>query len=315
MNEIVVVPTYRRNEYLWCCLRRIRCQDADIEIVVFSDRDQDTGELRDACRTFDAGLRVLPVHDYYGNSYCVMEALRFVYENYVADLIHVCEDDFMQGEDCLAWHRRIHQMPVDIFCSCGWVFNRQAPIADSLLFAPWYYAPNASIKREKLAQVVRHANPLYYNAMREYVLRTFPDSLLHSKGAQENTGFWEQDAVFQYCIEADGSQVAWNGIAKGCHVGASGYNRPSGPKFFGTLEERIAQVEDLIEDHHWRAELFSREVVEREIGHALARRAFRYEVTLPGGWRSEFTSELTQRRLPKRLNSVDLPEGARISLL
>lgn len=182
------------------------------------------------------------------------------------------------------------------------------------MFAPWYYSPNSSSRREKLAQIVKHANPIYYSDMAKYVLKTFPDSILHAKGMQERTQFYEQDALFQYCIETDKSQVAWNGIAKGCHVGNFGYNRPTGLKFEGSLQERIAQVEGLLEDHYWRAELFTREVVEREIGHVLPKREYKYRITIPGGWESFFTSELTKDRLPKRINSVNLPPESVIAL-
>ena len=313
MNEFVIIPTYRREAYLHCALKRIREQDRRIPIMVFSDRGEDNEELRSVCNAHVASLKVMPIHDYWGNSYCVMEAFRWAYDNHI-ELVHFSEDDFMQKPDCLAWHRKVHTDFDDIFCSCGWVFNRQAPISDDLMFAPWYYSPNSSVRREKLAQIVKHANPLYYNGMREYILKEFPDSILHSKGLQEGTNFFEQDSVFQYCIEADRSQVAWNGIAKGTHCGSSGYNRPSGPKFEGTLEERIQQVEELLLDEYWRAELFGREVVEREIGRALAKREFRYRIQVPGGWESEFVSELKRARLPSRINSVNLPPQTVITL-
>lgn len=306
IKEAVLVPTFRRNHFLWACLRRIRVQDQRIPIIVFSDRGEDTEELRHVCGTFGAGLEITPVHNYYGNSYSVMEALRWAYRMHI-DTVFVNEDDFMQGEDCLNWHRRALDLPGNFFCSCGWVFNQHAPISDDLMFAPWFYAPNYAIRRGKLGQLIRHANPLYYANMRDYVLKAFPDSLLHAKGTQENTQFFEQDAIFQYCIEQDKSQVVWNGIAKGCHVGAQGYNRMAGPVFEGALQERVAQVEELISDPWWRAELFTRPVVEREIGYVLEKRQLRYRVTLPGGWSSELTSELTLNRLPKRLNSVNLP--------
>jgi hypothetical protein len=313
-KEACCVLTYQRNHYLYCCLKRIREQDKKIPIVVFSDRGEDSAELRSVCGEFWAGLEMIPRHDYYGNSYAMMEMLRWAYGQQI-ELTVVTEDDFMQGPNCLAWYREIHDMFADIFCACGWVFNRQAPIENDLMFAPWFYSPSYSVRRDKLAHVVKHANPLYYNGMREYVLKTFPDSLLHAKGAQENTGFWEQDAVWQYCIEEQKAQVAWNGIAKGSHLGASGYNRPSGPKFEGTLAERIAQVEDLIADEYFRAELFTREVVEREIGRKLEKRQFKYRVTLPGGWSSDFSSELTMKRLPSRINSVTLPAESVIALV
>ena len=313
MNEMVIIPTYRRNHYLHCCLQRIREQDRIVPIMVFSDRGEDNAELRDVCKAHFASLKIVPIHDYYGNSYCTMEALRWAYENRV-EIVHVSEDDFMQKRDCLAWHRRMHRDFDDIFCACGWVFNRQAPISDDVMFAPWFYAPNYSIRRAKLAQVVQHANPLYYNDLRGYVLKTFPNSILHSRGLQEQTGFYEQDAVFQYCIEQDKSQVAWNGIAKGAHCGASGYNRASGPQFEGSFADRVRQVEELLLDEYWRAELFGREVVEREIGRELVRRQFRYRIEVPGGWESEFVSELKKERLPARINSVNLPPETVIHL-
>jgi hypothetical protein len=313
-KEVVCIPTYQRNHFLHCALKRIRIQDSKIPVVVFSDRGDDNHELHQVCDKFWAGIEIIPKHNYYGNSYAVMEMLRWAYGQQIG-LVHVSEDDFMQAPDCLNWHREMHELFTNIFASCGWVFNRQAPIEDDLAFAPWFYAPNYSIKRDRLAHVVQHANPLYYNGMREYVLAAFPDSLLHAKGAQENTGFYEQDAVFQYCIEETKSQVAWNGIAKGAHCGASGYNRPAGPKFEGTLAERVAQVEELIADPWWRAELFTREVVEREIGHVLERRMFKYRATLPDGWATNFTSELTMKRLPSRINSVSLPQGAVLALV
>ncbi len=313
-KEAICVPTFARNHYLYCCLKRIRAQDEKIPIIVFSDRGEDNEELRQVCGQFLAGLEITPIHNFHGNSYSVMEMLRWAFGQHIG-LIHVVEDDFMMGPDCLAWYRKVHELPLDIFCACGWVFNRQAPIADDLMFAPWFYSPSYSVKREKLGQVIKHANPLYYNNPREYVLKTFPDSLLHAKGTQENTQFWEQDAVWQYCIEAERGQVAWNGIAKGAHIGASGYNRPKGPIFTGTLEERIAQIEDLISDEYWRADLFTREVVEREIGRQLTKREFQYRVTLPGGWTSDFKSELKMSRLPRRLNSVNIESDAQISVL
>jgi hypothetical protein len=314
LSSAVIVPTFRRNHFLWACLRRIRVQDQDIPIYVFSDRGEDSEELREVCKTFDALLRITPVHDYYGNSYNVMESLRWAYDQNI-ELTIVNEDDFMQSDDCLDWYRKVHDLFDDIFCACGWVFNQQAPISDDLMFAPWFYSPGYSVKREKLAKIVKHANPLYYNSMRAYVLEHFPDSILHGKGAQNRTMFLEQDAVWQYCIEADKSQVAWNGIAKGAHLGAVGYNRPKGPVFTGSLMERIAQVEGLISDPYWRAELFTRNVVEREIGHPLPRRTFRYRLNLPGGWKTDVETEVTKEHLPRRIHSAPLPEGTEISVV
>lgn len=316
MRECLVIPTYRRNAHLWCALRRIREQDGNIPIFVFSDRGEDNHDLRQIMSYFDARLKVMPVHEYYGNSFCVMEALRFVYEQGY-DLIHISEDDAMQHPDCLAWHREIHEDCENIFASCGWVFNQAAPITNDVMFAPWYYAPNACFKREKLAQIIKHANPIYYNGMSEYVLRTFPNSpLLRTNGKSVvDTKFFEQDAVIQFCLLEDKSQVAWCATAKIDHIGTFGYNRPDGMQLDGPLEEQMRRLETFIADPYRRIEHFGRGIVEREVGREIPKREIRYRLTLPGGWSSEFVSEVILDKLPRRINSVPLTEDAKLVLI
>lgn len=311
MKECLILPTYLRNEFLSCALRRIREQDRKLKVFVFSDRGEDNLELRHVVNYFSCHLRIIPRHNYYGNSYAVMEAFRWAYEHGY-ELVHYSESDVIQHGDCLDWHRKTHERFNDVFASCGWVFNLHAPITDDLMFAPWYYAPNACFKRDKLGLIVKHANPLYYNDPVKYVLETFPKSILHNQGKQRTTKFYEQDAICQYVMEQDRSQVAWRASALVDHLGLEGYNRPDGPKFEGMLSERIAKVEELIADHYWRADIFSRKIVEREIGHILPRREFRYEVRLPDGWSTEFISELPKHQLPRRIHSVTLPKGAEI---
>ncbi len=312
MREVVLVPTYQRDHYLACCLKRIRAQDKKIRIVVCGDQGVASGDAVLLVTDFDTSLFLGDKHKTYGNTYNVMRSLRWAYAEGF-DLIHYCEDDTMMHPDCLAWHREVHEDMPNIFAACGWVGNQHAPIEPDLALLPWIYTPNYSIKREKLALVVKHAVREYYNDMRGYVLRTFPNSLLHNRGRQENTAFYEQDAILQYCLMEDKSQVAWRGTALVDHVGISGYNRPNGPVFEGTLDERVTKVESLIADPHTRAEIFGRAIVEREIGHVLPKREWIYSITLPGGWTSEFVSESKLEMLPKRLNSVPMPKDAIIT--
>lgn len=307
MKPVCIVPTYRRSHYLWCALESIRTQDRKIKIMCFSDRGEDNPELRSVCREFNAGLRITPRHNYHGNSYSTLEAFRWAVDCGF-DLIHLSEDDVIQHADCLAWHRETHGMFDDIFAACGWVFNHHAPIDDSTYFAPWYYSPSSSFRRDKLAKVTRHANPLYYNGMRDYVMKAFPDSPL-LKNCGESNNFYEQDAVVQFCMERDQSTIAWCRTAKVDHIGAFGYNRTDGPGFTGSLEDRIRQVKELHADHYWRAELFGRERVEREIGRVLPPRTNVYRITMPGGWQSTIKTELSIKRLGNRLNSAPVEEG------
>lgn len=313
-SELVIIPTYKRNAHLHCCLSRIRKQDAKIPIMVFSDRGENNLELRSIVREFQAGLVTMPQHNFHGNSFCVMEALRLVSMR-PPDLIHVNEDDTMQHPDCLAWHREQHDLIPDIFASCGWVFNLQAPIADGIMFAPWFYAPNYAINKAMLGKIVQHANPRYYHDMRGYVLRTFPDSILTNCGRQFDTMFYEQDAIIQFCLMQDGSQVVWNGTAKVDHVGAHGYNKGDGRQFLGPLDKAVAELEEFIADPYERMAVFGRPVVEREVGHELPKRRFVYKVTVPGGWETEYISELSRQPVMERIHSVRLPQGTLVEAI
>jgi hypothetical protein len=80
-----------------------------------------------------------------------------------------------------------------------------------------------------------------------------------------------------------------------------------------TFEERVAKVEAFVADPYWRASVFGREIVEREVGYALPKREFIYRIKF-GEWESTFKSELTKAFLPKRLNSVTIPSDAEIML-
>jgi hypothetical protein len=308
-RQLVLVPTYRREAYLACSLRRIREQDRKIKIMVVSDRGEDTPDLRMICKEFNAGLRITPPHNFYGNSFSLFEAFRWAYDSNF-DLVILNEDDAMPHPDCLDWHRESHDLfGSEIFAACGWVFNTDAPISpDARYFVPWYYSPSASLSRDSLRCIVAHANPLYYTDMVGYVRKTFAGSPLLKNEAM--TLFFEQDAIIQFCLMESQKLCAWNRTAKVDHVGAFGYNRTDGVEFTGTLEERIAKVEELIADIEWRIELFGRSRVEREIGREIPKSVKRYRVTLPDGWSSEFESENSLSRKPIRVNSAPVENGS-----
>jgi Glycosyl transferase family 2 len=315
MKECCVVPTYRRPELLHGCLRRLRGQDADVPIFVFSDRGDASPELKTICQIFEATLILQAKHEHLGNSYNAGEALRFAY-NAGYELITYCEDDAFAKPDLLAWTRATHEEWDDIFCTCGWVFNHHMPFSEDTYFAPWIYIPQFSIRREKVALVIPHLGPLYYSDMWKYVAENFPENPINK--LYPDVVHYEIDGLLQRIIMKEKLQVAWCATAKIAHVGIHGYNRGGFAEyeaFFDdcpTFASRVAKVECLARDPYWRASLMERSHVEREIGHELPPRLFRYRVKVPGGWESNFVSELSRNALPHRINSVAIPEGAEI---
>lgn len=320
--EAVIVTTYRRPELLYCCLKRIREIEPWIPIYVFPDRtsvnDKELAPVVDAFRQ-NVQWNLVPDHDFHGNSYNTMEAFRMVYNN-DHGLVYYVEDDVMVHADFFKWHRAQHELWPRIFGTMAWIFNRHAPIVDDVLFQPWYYAIGSCFKREKLKLIAEHATPRYYEDMAGYVGKHFGDTPLNKRpfGVEH----FEQDGLIQRILDRDKTQTISPGIAKCSHVGMYGYNRGwnTGIDLFAGLEkfdDRVARLETFIADPYERAEMFGRDIVEREIGRELPKRELRYKVKHPFGWETEYVSErvLNPKNLPSRVNSVRVTEETTFDLI
>jgi hypothetical protein len=317
MSEAVIVTTYKRPEFLFCCLKRIRALAPEIDILLCPDRGTYfEPDVWAAMKCWGARMVYMPEHTCHGNTYNTMEAFRLAY-TMGYERIYLVEDDVMIHPDFFLWHRAMQEEFSDIFASMAWIFNRHAPIEEQDLFQPWYYSVGTCFARKMLAHVVEHARPEYYMDMAGYIERTFPKSTLN---APFNIQHYEQDGLIQRVLDKLNLQTVSPGIAKCSHIGYFGYNQGWDREefFFGnalTFTDRVKRVEEFIADPYWRAARFGRPIVEREIGQALPAREFRYKIKLADGWESEFTSELEKKHLPKTLNSVPLPKNAEVVLL
>jgi len=317
-REVVLIPCYRREALLACCLRRIREAEPRIDIHLFPDRESASPRVWVLAERFNAAVHFVPDHAYYGNTANVMNAYLWAF-NAGYDLTYLIEDDVFVHPDFFFWHRQMHEECPDIFASMAWIFNRHAPIVDDVLFQPWFYSIGVCFSLHKLGLIVRHATPLYYDDMAGYVGKKFKTSPLNDP---INIMHFEQDGLIQRVLDEDKSQTISPGIAKCSHMGfvrsygasdvGSEYERILHGK---TFEEQIANVEQLFADPYFRISMFGREIVERELGHEVPKRIRRYRITLPGGWVSEFESELSLGRLPRRINSTPVTSEAKIMLL
>jgi hypothetical protein len=318
-TEVVLVPTYKRPEMLFHCLALIRAFEPQIPISVFPDRGTlDDPELRDPIEAFSDNVQwnwVAP-HDYPGNTMNVMEAYRWAY-NETFDLTYLIEDDVMIHPDFFKWHREQHddEDSHEIFASMAWIFNRHAPIVEMDMRQAWYYSIGTCFARDKLRLIVEHATSNYYGDMTGYLAKHFKTSPLNDP---LNIQHFEQDGLIQRIIDQEKSQTVSPGIAKCTHLGFYGYNRgwSCDKEIYegcSTFTERLSRLTKFLDDPYWRATVFGRAIVEREIGKALPKREFIYQVTLPNGFETTFVSELQQAQLPKRIHSVTLPEGTVIT--
>jgi hypothetical protein len=319
MRECVLVPTYKRIELLFCCLKRIREFEPNIPIHLFPDR----GTWKDAFIhrlhiLFDAKIHIVADHDLYGNTYNLMEAYKWAWHAGY-EYIYMIESDVMVHHDFFSWHRKMHEeyREEGLFASMGWIFNRHAPIAEGELFQPWYYSIGVCFHRAQLASVILHATPSYYCDMAGYVRTHFKDSPLNDP---QNIAHFEQDGLVQRILDREKMQTVSPGIAKCSHMGFvrsygdEGAGRGYEYLFDGRTDfmERVERIEQLIADPYERAAFFGKDIVSREIGREIPERIFHYRISLPGGWSTEFESPLEIRKLPKRIASVEIPQDAKI---
>src|SRR5277367_2735629 len=100
-NELVVIPTYRRDAMLYVCLKRLR-RVYDGPILVGADRGHFSDDLIWTVKEHGAELKVLGKHERHGNTFNAGELLRFAYDSRVA-LVHYLEDDAFVDERWRQW--------------------------------------------------------------------------------------------------------------------------------------------------------------------------------------------------------------------
>ena len=319
MKECVIIPAYRRQPWLYCCIKRIREQDPKIPIYVFSDRGEPVPFLHVYRDELKAKLIVQPIHHFHGNSWNAGTALRFAY-NMGYELITYIEEDTMAKPDLLAWTREMHSEldeSMNIFCTCGWVFNYHMPFCDDNYLVPWIYFPQFSITRQKLELLLPHLNYEYFADMDKYLMENFPENALNKLYPQ--CCHTEIDGLAQRVLMQSRTQVCWCATPKVRHCGPVGYNRgwEGMDAFFEgcpSFEDKVDRVEAFIADPYWRATMMEKSHVEREEGRKLDDRMFHYKLSFDG-WSTEFESSLDRRRLPKRIHSVDVPAHAEVQLI
>lgn len=253
-NEIVMVPTFARNELLWLCLEAIRLQDAKVKIVVFSDRGHEGAELAETCSKFDAHWMVRRKTIGFGNSFNVIEGLRFCSAfGTVDDIVHAIEDDTIIHPGYLAW-ARAHLASGNYAVALGRIPG------DTL--STWYESPCASWNVGCLSLCLEKLPIGYFADTREEMQKVVDAAFPHSKF---QFGSAEQDGFFLRCLEFFKWKTAYPPHSFASHIGAWGYNRPTDKGPDGTFEERVAYCRALLYDKQRRTELFGQAITEREM--------------------------------------------------
>lgn len=232
MKSVVLVPTYDREEFLYCSLEAIRAADPNANIHVFPDRGTDVSST---CDKFSATQHLTIQHSYHGNSYNMLEALKWAYQdNARYDRIYVVEDDAIINGTFFAWSNEALSKFPDSFAACGWQYSPDAIISDGPdIRIQWYLSVCAALPRSSVFSIVQHARPEYYGNMKAYLDRAYPNS------PKRGTMHYEQDGLILRVMESESKRCVWPRRPRATHCGFRGYHM-SKDRPEGSLEERVA---------------------------------------------------------------------------
>lgn len=263
MRDIVIVPSFYRPEYLYVCLEHILAAEggAEKEIWIFQDRHtrdlphmaQKLPEIERIANEFRpkfAGLKytVRPPHDYVGNPYNFLEAYKEAHAT-DARFVYLVEEDVFIAKDFFRWHEAL-QTRADYFVTMGWHQLRNPDVKKStdqnaiVNSTCDFSSIGVCWKREKLAEVVKHAVPQYYGTMRVYLAQNFPHCPIPPVQWTEQAGL-----IMRVLLQGAGTRlVGAPALSRCAHIGIFGYHRAGGYQFEGPLVKRVAELRAAAKD-------------------------------------------------------------------
>lgn len=250
VTEIVIVPAWRRPDFLQACLERLAAADEGTQRYVIS---LDRGHTRQVAQVATEFVqRIGPVrasarhrvHPYRGNSYNVLHSYReAIAEN--PPLIHLVEEDVFVADDYFAWHRGAHALVPDAFAVSGARNQNFAddpqPVDGAVYIAPHYQSVAVSFRPERLAPVMKHAISTYYGNCVKYCRKVFPRTQIPHGNA-------EQDGLINRVAEATHGKIVYPMAPVAYHAGFVGYHREGEPALVPGKQVRAAAAELLAMD-------------------------------------------------------------------
>jgi hypothetical protein len=256
-KDVVVLPCWRRPEFLWHCLDNLtRAAGMDAVHVLFRP---DTGfapenlevihSFADRLPSFEIRLpepcpfrRTKPSANLLlGCLYAAAMARRYVF---------LVEEDIMVARDFFTWHRTVHAAARGLFCSIPVKNpNRSLTLPDQP--AAYYlssgdYCSNGVCfdKHRVQSMIAPHVNMGYLRRPKKYLRRQFPASAV-------GLGFVEQDGLVRRIQERSQRPIAWPCVPRAFHAGffgaRGGWQNFHPPSHLGSsIWERVQLLADTI---------------------------------------------------------------------
>ncbi|HEX4049795.1 MAG TPA: hypothetical protein VHY19_02815 [Steroidobacteraceae bacterium] len=250
-RDVVLIPCWRRPEFLWHCLDNLaRAAGIDQLHVLFR---ADTGydrAIHEVIAEFASHFASYQVDEPVPCPYKRSKQSANVLGGYLlaAQLsrryVFMVEEDIMVARDFLRWHYAVQAAQPRLFCSIA-TRNTNRNVPDNAepeiyyLTSADYCSLGVCFERSVIGTLIApHVTRAYFADPRSYCERTFPGSRLA-------TGF-EQDGLIRRIQESEGDRrpIAYAYRPRGFHAGFFGYHRPGSVP--GDLTQRIGQVGEVI---------------------------------------------------------------------
>lgn len=256
-RDIVVIPCWRRPEFLWQCLENLACNE-EIDSVHLLFR-VDTGFAEETLQVIHAFADRFASFEI---EYALASPFRRTKPsaNFLFGLLHAAlrarqlvflvEEDIMVARDYIRWTRAVHRAAAPLFCSIP-VKNPNRALTLPADAAGYYLSSGDSCsngmcfdKRVLLELVAPHFNMSYLRQPKKYIRRRFPHSRI-------GLGFVEQDGLIRRIQEQSPYPIGWPCVPRAFHAGFFGarggwQNFRSGPNEALPLAERVRAIADTI---------------------------------------------------------------------
>lgn len=262
MNDLILIPSFYRPEFLYLTLEYIAKAKGGLDKEVWVAQDMKTNDVPGnrillhevvwVTKQFEGKFKKFKYiqrqpNSYIGNPYNFMELYKEAFAHQDARYVYLIEDDVLVAPDFFEWHEAV-QRRGDYFCTVGWHCIRNPLVKktenphDYVETSRDYSSIGVCWRRQNLAKLVPHADHAYYGHMAAYLGKAFPGNPIPA-------GQWTEQAgvIMRILLGNKNLFVAWAGLRRCAHVGLHGYHRKFGYRFKGVLGNKIDQLKKAIE--------------------------------------------------------------------
>lgn len=249
MSDVVLIPCWRRPEFLWHCLENIKRAEgaADLHYIFRPDHDHDP-DIHKVIKGFPFSHEVATTrrtkYRLAKQSYSLLTGYTYAAQK-TERLVYMIEEDVMVATDFFAFHRSVHEGSEVVFCSIGVANPNRRVVGDGegheyYTSTTDYCSLGVCFNKHAIEQwIAPHMRETYFRDPVRYCAENFR---LIPLGTQ----YAEQDGLIRRIQWSVGSvlPIAWPWQAKAYHAGFYGKNR--GRSMAGTLAQRIDRLGQII---------------------------------------------------------------------